>query len=35
MEELKYQLDGALGDMVSPFDLGVSERLYQLQEVES
>ena len=32
MDELKDRLDGALGDMVSPCNLGEGERLYQVQE---
>ena len=32
MNGLKDRLDGALGDMVPPCDLGESERLYQIQE---
>ena len=32
VDELKDRLDGALGDMVSPCNLGEGERLYQVQE---
>ena len=32
VDGLKDRLDGALGDMVSPCNLGEGERLYQVQE---